>query len=45
MNKGVKQESFFFGVNYWASHAGIYTWRDWKPEIVEEDFKKTCLNS
>ena len=40
MNKGVKQESFFFGVNYWASHAGIYTWRDWKPEIIEEDFKK-----
>ena len=28
------------GCNYWASHAGIYMWRNWSQEIVEEDFKK-----
>lgn len=32
--------SFFTGTNYWASHAGINMWTDWRPEIIEEDFKK-----
>ena len=26
------------GCNYWASHAGIHMWRDWKPEQIERDF-------
>lgn len=26
------------GANYWASHAGIKMWRDWRPEVVAEDF-------
>ncbi len=25
------------GCNYWASHAGMYMWRDWRPEVVESD--------
>ena len=40
MSENIKKDGFFTGVNYWASHAGVYMWRDWKPEIVEEDFKK-----
>ncbi len=30
---------FFVGCNYWASHAGTAMWRDWKPEVVAEDFR------
>ncbi|EIP99119.1 endo-beta-mannanase [Opitutaceae bacterium TAV1] len=26
------------GVNYWASHAGIFMWRDWQPDVVASDF-------
>jgi endo-1,4-beta-mannosidase len=36
--------SFSIGVNYWASHAGIRTWSNWKPEIVEADFKQLSEN-
>jgi thymidylate synthase ThyX len=25
------------GCNYWASHAGMYMWRNWDPGVVEED--------
>ena len=25
------------GCNYWASHAGIYMWRNWNPGQVEKD--------
>lgn len=28
------------GANYWASHAGTMMWRDWRPEIVEQDFSR-----
>ena len=28
---------FFVGCNYWASHAGIYMWRNWDAEQVEKD--------
>lgn len=28
------------GANYWASHAGIFMWRDWQPEVIERDFQK-----
>lgn len=30
---------FFVGCNYWASHAGTAMWRDWRPEVVEADFR------
>ena len=36
--------SFTVGCNYWASHAGTHMWRDWKPEIVEQDFKRLSGN-
>lgn len=26
------------GANYWASHAGVYMWRDWRPDVMEKDF-------
>ncbi|GAT32222.1 cellulase [Terrimicrobium sacchariphilum] len=27
------------GANYWASHAGIFMWQDWRPDIVREDMR------
>ena len=35
MNPG----SFTVGANYWASHAGTNMWKDWRPEVVDRDFK------
>ncbi|MBR2911190.1 MAG: beta-mannanase, partial [Lentisphaeria bacterium] len=32
------------GCNYWASHAGMYMWRNWSAETVEEDLKKISLS-
>ena len=34
------KQNFYTGCNYWASHAGTAMWRDWHPDVVEEDFKK-----
>ena len=31
---------FGLGCNYWASHAGIYMWRNWDKSIVETDLKQ-----
>ena len=31
---------FFVGVNYWASHAGMFMWRNWDEAIVDNDLKK-----
>ena len=28
---------FLVGCNYWASHAGMYMWRDWSAETVRAD--------
>ncbi|WP_354040336.1 hypothetical protein [Devosia sp. UYZn731] len=28
------------GCNYWASHAGTFMWRNWQPEIVDQDLEK-----
>ncbi|NDP28870.1 MAG: hypothetical protein GZ087_15830, partial [Flavobacterium sp.] len=36
--------TFAVGVNYWSSHAGTHMWRDWKPEIIEQDFKQLSEN-
>ena len=32
-------DEFLLGCNYWASHAGAFMWRQWRPEVVEEDFR------
>jgi hypothetical protein len=32
--------AFSVGCNYWASHAGTDMWSDWRPEVIEEDFKR-----
>ena len=31
--------SFYVGVNYWASNAGIYMWQNWDEEVVRKDMK------
>ena len=31
------KEKFLLGVNYWASHAGLYTWRLYDKNVVEKD--------
>ena len=35
-----EENGFFVGCNYWASHAGVYMWRDWRPEQVEKDMDR-----
>ena len=30
-------EEFLLGANYWASHAGVDMWKDWRPDVVEAD--------
>lgn len=32
--------NFFVGCNYWAGNAGMYMWRDWKPDVVEKEFSE-----
>lgn len=34
-----QSESFFTGCNYWASHAGMYMWRNWDAEVVKKDLE------
>ena len=36
--------SFAVGCNYWASYAGTHMWRDWRPIIIEQDFKQLSEN-
>lgn len=31
---------FVLGCNYWASHAGIYMWRNWDQQVVEADLQR-----
>jgi endo-1,4-beta-mannosidase len=38
------QGTFSIGCNYWASHAGTHMWRNWKPEVIEADFKQLSEN-
>lgn len=35
-----EQGTFFIGCNYWASHAGMFMWRDWDAKVVESDFER-----
>lgn len=39
-----KSGTFLVGVNYWASYSGTHMWRDFKPEIIESDFKQLSEN-
>jgi len=36
----IRPGHFFIGCNYWASNAGTQMWVDWKPEVIEQDFKR-----
>ena len=38
------QGGFFIGCNYWAKHAGMYMWRDWRPEAVEKEVAALAKN-
>ncbi len=40
MNDFMKDNKFYIGANYWASHNSINMWADWNGEVVEEDLKK-----
>lgn len=31
---------FQLGCNYWASHAGIYMWRNWDKQVVKQDMQR-----
>lgn len=35
-----KNDEFMVGCNYWASHAGVFMWREWRPDVVEADLDK-----
>ena len=35
---------FFTGCNYWAGHAGMMMWRDWRPDFVELEFEALAAN-
>lgn len=35
-----EKKDFFTGCNYWASHAGIYMWRNWSAADVERDLEQ-----
>lgn len=37
---GLQSGTFALGFNYWASHAGLHMWKDWRPEIVEDDLRR-----
>ncbi len=28
---------FFVGCNYWAKHAGVYMWSQWRPDVVDAE--------
>ena len=39
MNNIFESGTFFVGVNYWASNAGIQMWNRWDEKVVERDLK------
>lgn len=40
MKKIFESGKFEIGCNYWASHAGIEMWHDWREDIVEADIAR-----
>ncbi len=43
-NTFAKPGTFMVGFNYWASHAGTHMCSNWKPEVIEADFKQLSEN-
>ena len=39
-NELTQPGGFVVGANYWASHAGTAMWRDWQPDVVEDDLRR-----
>ena len=35
---------FFVGCNYWAKNAGMYMWRRWRPDVVEQEVAELAKN-
>ena len=35
----LENETFTVGCNYWASDSGVYMWRNWNEENVDNDFR------
>lgn len=35
----LENETFNVGCNYWASDSGVYMWRNWNEENVDNDFR------
>ena len=35
---------FFVGCNYWSKNAGMYMWRDWRPDVVEREICELAKN-
>lgn len=33
------KKEFLIGCNYWASNAGTEMWRQWEPEVIQEDLR------
>lgn len=40
MKEFLKENTFFLGVNYWASNAGTAMWKEWDESVVDSDCKK-----
>lgn len=39
MNNFLQNGKLMIGINYWASENAINMWSDWKPDVIEKDFK------
>lgn len=35
----MQEKEFMLGCNYWASHAGIYMWRNYDKNVIEKDLQ------
>ena len=35
---------FFVGCNYWSKNAGMYMWREWRPDVVEREIGELAKN-
>lgn len=40
MNDFMRDNKYYIGVNYWASHNSIKMWEDWDADVVESDLMK-----
>lgn len=45
MNKHFESGTFFTGVNYWASNAGLHMWTDWDAQTVDDDLRRLAENN